>query len=423
MPDQIEYKTVPVEQACIGMYVRLDVGWLNHPFATNSFLIRDGRQLQIIRQLDLKTIDYDPARSRLPAAGKQAIVQTIPVPEYELAGIREAKRARLEKLAEQRTTLAECQRKFAKAADSVKSINHGLFSRPAESVAAANTLVESMLDGMAGDKEIALVLVGESSGAQQEIYYHTLNVAVLAMILGREMGCSVDELELLGQGALFHDIGKTRLPDKVLMKVGPLTTSERNLLQQHPAYGAEIIRALKLPDPVLNMALCHHERHDGAGYPSGLIGNRISKLTGIISIVNAFDNLCNKPNPADSLPPYAALTFMFAKQRTHYDLAALSTFIRSMGVYPPGTIVVLSNGMRGLVVSVNAEKPLKPNVLVHDPAVPKEEAIILNLEEESDLAIVKSLRPSQLNQAEMAYLNPRKRVSYYFDEVSSSQKS
>lgn len=424
MAEPGEYKTIPIEKTCIGMFIHLNMGWLNHPFATNSFCIKDQQQLAILRQLGLKTILFDPTRSRLPPTDESLATPATNPPSADLKHeiSMDAKRLRLENLSKQRSMMAECERKFVKAADSVKTINQKLFSRPAECVAAANSLVEIMLEGLTTDKDIALVLVGESSGSQQEIYYHALNVAVLAMILGREMSCSNEELSLLGLGAMFHDIGKVKLPDKLLLKSGPLTTSERNLLQQHPLYGMEIVKSLKLPEPVIAMALHHHENADGSGYPRHLSGNQIGKLTSILSIANTFDNLCNRINPADSLPPYAALASMFTRQRTHFDLTALSTFIRSMGVYPPGTLVVLSNEMRGLVVSVNSEKPLKPNVLVYDPDVPKDEAIILDLEEVGDITIAKSLKPSQLDQTEMAYLNPRKRLSYYFEETSSGQR-
>ncbi|MDP1704298.1 MAG: HD-GYP domain-containing protein, partial [Sulfurimicrobium sp.] len=92
-----------------------------------------------------------------------------------------------------------------------------------------------------------------------------------------------------------------------------------------------------------------------------------------------------------------------------------------LGVYPPGSIVQLSNEMLGMVVSVNSAKPLKPNVLVYDPDIPKDEAVIVSLEREAELNISKSLRPGQLPREVYQYLDPRKRVTYYFDPKKQNE--
>jgi hypothetical protein len=106
---------------------------------------------------------------------------------------------------------------------------------------------------------------------------------------------------------------------------------------------------------------------------------------------------------------------MFAVKRNKFDAVALQAFIHCLGVYPPGSIVQLSNEMLGLVISVNPASPLKPNVLVYDPGIPKDEAVIVSLERENDLSISKCLRPGELQNEVYQYLNPRKQVTYYYD--------
>lgn len=432
MQDSGELKSVPIDQVYIGMHIRLNMGWMDHPFVTNSFKIKNEAQLKTLKSLGLTTILYDPARSDRPPAqpsqtGSDTAATTaehIAPSEEELqqmAELKEAKQARIAFLAKQRIALVECERKFVKAADSIRSINQNLHSNPAECAATAGILVDQMLETLSTDKDVALILVSDSA-ASQETYFHSLNVAVLSMILGKEMACSKEEIAFLGLGAIFHDIGKKKIPNTILLKTEPLTSVENNFLKQHAVYGAELAHELKLPAPVIDIVRHHHENVDGTGYPEGLNGSQFGKLTKIISVANTFDNLCNKIILADSLPPYDALAYMFAKQRNHFDAVAMSTFIRSMGVYPPGTIVRLSNEMLGLVVSVNSRKPLKPKVFIYDPGTPKEEAIILDLEQDADINITKSLRPAQLSHAELAYLNPRKRVTYYFDEITGPER-
>jgi len=106
---------------------------------------------------------------------------------------------------------------------------------------------------------------------------------------------------------------------------------------------------------------------------------------------------------------------MYARRRAQFAPLAMRTFVRCMGVYPPGTIVVLSNGALGMVTSVNSTRPLKPTVLVYDPAVPKEEAIVVDLEQEPEVSVSKTVKPQQLPQDAHDYLSPRKRTAYYFN--------
>jgi hypothetical protein len=124
---------------------------------------------------------------------------------------------------------------------------------------------------------------------------------------------------------------------------------------------------------------------------------------------------------ADALTPHEALSLMFAKMRSKYDSKLLSAFIRCLGVYPPGTIVQLSNGLIAMVSTVNTAHPMKPIVVVYDADVSKEEAIILDMDAQPDLMIGKAVRQSQVPREVYIYLSPRKRVSYYFD--ASSAKS
>jgi hypothetical protein len=154
---------------------------------------------------------------------------------------------------------------------------------------------------------------------------------------------------------------------------------------------------------------------DGSGYPRHLQGEAISVLARIVSIANHYDELCNPRNPAESLTPHEALSLMFAKMRSRFDPKLLQVFIRCLGVYPPGTIVQLANGVVGMVVNVNTAKPTRPQVMIYEAGVTREEAIVVDLDQQPDLNIVKSIRPSQVPKDIYNYLSPRKRVSYYFD--------
>ena len=424
--------TAPVyvrpDQLRIGVFVCLDLNWLDHNFARNSFKIKSAEQLAELRQLGLTRIQIDPSRSE--AAPLPAPMHAAPASAAEVAAAPPdgdsatviSKRERIARIVQQREDVAHCEAEFVKAATALKDINANLFSRPAAAHQSADQLVQQMLDSILTDKDIAIHLMNDKVGGE-EMYFHSLNVTVLAMMLAREMKLPVVDIKQLGIGCLFHDIGKLDIPDRVRLKTEPHTRAERNLMQQHTQYGLAMAAKLGLSRGAVDVIGQHHECVDGSGYPFQLKSGAISTLARIVAIVNTYDNLCNQPNLLDSLSPYEALSQMFAQQRHQFDAGPLTTFIRCMGVYPPGTLVRLSDDTLGMVVSVNSSKPLRPSILIYDPAVPKAEAIILDLTAEPDLNVAVSLKPSQLSREVHDYLSPRKRTTYYFDSPQDQPKS
>ena len=135
----------------------------------------------------------------------------------------------------------------------------------------------------------------------------------------------------------------------------------------------------------------------------------------IVALVNRYDNLCNPNVPSHALTPHEALALLFAQGKSKFDATILGGFIKMMGVYPPGSAVQLTDERYALVVSVNSNRPLKPRVLVHDRAVPPDEALLLDLEAEPRLGIRRSLKPIALPREALDYLSPRPRIAYFFE--------
>lgn len=142
-----------------------------------------------------------------------------------------------------------------------------------------------------------------------------------------------------------------------------------------------------------------------------------------MAIANYYDELCNPANILTAMTPHEALATMFAKLRTKFDSRLLQIFVRCLGVYPPGTVVQLSNGVIGMVATINTAKPMRPMVVVYDQEIPKEEALLVDLEADAEVNIAKALRPGQLPREIYTYLNPRKQVSYYFDASAANKES
>ncbi len=406
-------------QLQIGVYVYLDLGWMDHPFTLSHFRIKNDEQLTQLLRLGLDKVRIDPERSTQPprALVVAAVPPTAPAAtmvEAEPSPALIAKRQRIERLKAQRAALAQCEKRYLDAARTINSISRNLIALPQESIADAQALTEQLAQSLLRESEVVIHLMNDKVMGE-DVYYHSLNVAMLAMITGRAMHLGENELQQLGMGGIFHDLGKSRIPHKVLIKADKPNKAEADFLQMHVAYGLDIAGKVQLPAAVIQMIAQHHEYMDGSGYPKGLTAAAIDPHSRILAAVNAYDNLCNPVQAIHALTPHEALSLMFSQQRRRWDGEVLSTLIHTLGVYPPGTIVRLNNDNLGMVVSVNPAKPIKPQVLVYDPSTPREEAIILDLTEDDELSISKALRPAQLPTAVYDYLSPRTRVTYFFD--------
>ena len=409
---------VTPEQLSIGLFIHVDLPWFSHPFSFNSFKIKSAEQIAILRQLGVTRFRCDPARSDLqpPVGAADAPDLPLPLPDAPDADdpALAAKRERILRLQQRKRQVIEVEQAFVKAASVMRNIGKNLFARPKECLEEVDELVNQMVVAFLDQPEVALHVIGEHAGGE-DTYYHGLNCSILAMMLAGELGLPRAAGQTLGVGALLHDIGLVDIPDRIARARHELTPPERHLREMHCDYGVRLARQIGLPEPVLRIIAQHHEMADGSGYPKALKGDQIDPCARLVTLVNYYDNLCNPGDIAKALTPHEALSLMFAQRRNRFDAQALQVMIRCLGVYPPGTVVKLSNDALALVASVNPEKPLRPWVTVYDPDIPKDEAIMLDLEQEPDINIAKALRPIALPPEVYEYLSPRRRVTYYFD--------
>jgi putative nucleotidyltransferase with HDIG domain len=335
-------------------------------------------------------------------------------PQQKISPALQAKRALIERIKEQREVAARIEGAFVDTAATIRSINKNLFVRPAETVSQATKLVTQIADSILSAPELAVYLMGDKVGGE-EMYFHSLNVTMLSLMMARDIRLPPELVGVLGMGAMFHDVGRSEIPDRILLKTDPWTKSERELYELHCQYGVEMGKRLHLAPGAIAIIQDHHELYDGSGYPRHLAGESVGLLSRMLAIVNYYDNLCNPYDIANALTPHEALSLMFAKLRGKFDPKLLQVIVRCLGVYPPGTIVQLSNGVLGMVATINAARPMKPTIVIYDADVPKEDAILVDMDRETDVNIAKAIRPAQLPLNIYNYLSPRKHVSYYFD--------
>ncbi|HEX5756330.1 MAG TPA: DUF3391 domain-containing protein [Arenimonas sp.] len=412
------------EQLCVGLYVELDLPWMDHPFAFSKFKIKSADQIETLKRLGLDQIRYNRAKSDRaplplnPEAPVTPKAKPEPTPEEKAAAAE--KKARIERMEQISESIAQVEQKFAQAARTLKQINQVMRSKPEEAFEHADGLVTELVAASMAAGDTQLHAISQSMG--EDTYFHSLNVAILSMILGNAIHLKEAELQQLGLGAILHDIGQCEVPDLVLARRESLNKSEQAVYESHVKSGLKIAGKLAVSPDALAVIAQHHERADGSGYPERLTNEKMNPLARIVALVNAYDNLCNPQNMTLALTPYEALAFMFGKQRSKFDETLLRTMIKCLGVYPPGTLVRLSDQRIALVLSVNAKQALQPTVMLYDPEVPKEAALMLDLEQEPGTKIIEGLRPTAIPAEVFNYLNPRQRVTFYFDK-QPGQKS
>ena len=419
-----ERHMITMDQLCVGLHVRLD-SWLGHPFLFSSFRIKDQQQIDTLRSLGLTEIEYLPHKSTAspasPSVAKPPVEQPVQEATATLESLMQEKRERIDTLSKERQRIQAAERQYVKTAEAIKNIMRLANQTPAQAVAESGAIAHELVRLFVTSKDPYIHLMGDHV-ADESAHYHGLNVTVLSLILARALRVpDVGLVRDIAQGAILHDIGKSMIPSQVLLKTDALTRAESSLLQMHPAYGLKILEPAESLSPgVRQIVFAHHERADGSGFPRGLKGDAIHQAAAIVAIADTYDNLCNHRVLARAKTPSEALSFMYKNGQGKFDAAALAAFIKSLGVFPPGTIVRLRSGKVGIVMSIDSADLLHPDLMLYDDTIPKESAAIVNLKRDLDDEIEQTVRPAALPPAVHAYLSPRKRVCYFVDHDGRS---
>ena len=408
-----------------GVHVRLPVPWMEHQFMFNSFVIADEDQVRQIAALHLPQIFCDLANCKVPPLPlPKVVLPPDPATQAEIERLAALKARQItEKLerakvmSELRGRLDTAQKHYVGAAKAVGGAFKSFDQHPEESVMQIAEVSAQSTAALLADPDSAIVLIAEKAQADGNAA-HSLSVMTLALLLGKQARLPPDALRSLGIAALLHDIGKSGINPSILRN-SSRNKHEEALYQTHCRAGYEsALRAGHLTQPMLDAILHHHERMDGKGYPDGLSGKALHVAPRIVAIANRFDNLANPVDARRALSPAEALATMWTKEQSAFDPVLLQLFVRAMGVYPPGSIVLLSDGRCGAVVaSACTEKPLSPQVMIYAPEIPRRQAIIIDLAKEGSLRIERSLRLQERPDDELDYLLPRRKLNWFHTET------
>ncbi len=410
-------ETIEVDALTVGMLIHLDGGWMSHPFPMSSFKISSADQIATLRSLGLQRVRWSPEAMESAAATEAPAA----APVVDRRGVVADRRRSPQAHTAPSPLLTAGERQFGEAAKASKKVFERVVEHPAAARTAAEALTRQLVDKMAGADDMCIQLLAEGTGDRTSA--HAVNVSVISLLMGRSFGLGDSDMLDLGMGSLLHDVGKTDLLERYRHREDHFNMAERRLYENHVACGIAHAQHMELTPGASLILEQHHEYSDGGGFPYGLSSERTSTLARIVSLVNAYDNLCNPVNPGKALTPHEAVAHLFTHSHKQFDTAILGAFIKMMGVYPVGSVVQLTDDRYALVVGVISSRTLRPRVIVHDPRVPRDHAPVLDLQSVEGLGIRRSLRPSSLPEAVLTYLAPRTRLNHFFEPTGDARSS
>lgn len=352
-------KLIPIGRLRPGMYIHdLNCGWLQHDFVRNRFLVEGEDDVRKVRAIGVREIYVDTARGLDPDAPSDA-PEAVPAAALAIAD----------------APVVRTGSKAANAFDRARALHRE-----------ATQIVRDMLVDIRLGKQIELEKVEplvtrivDSIFTQQDAllplarlkqhdnytFQHSVSVCALMTAFARTLELPREIIREIAIGALLHDVGKARVPDEILNKPARLTDAEFEKMKNHVVQSKIILQATPgISDIALDVAAQHHERHDGTGYPNRLKGEAISLYGQMGAIVDVYDAITSNRVYHKGMPPTEALRKILEWSAMHFKPTLVQAFIRSVGIYPTGSLVRLESRRLAVVQAQHADKPMQPTVKV-----------------------------------------------------------
>ncbi|MBI3380525.1 MAG: HD-GYP domain-containing protein [Aquabacterium sp.] len=375
-------RKIPIQQVRIGMHVHEVCGsWLDHPFWRASFKIADARQLKqlaVVKEVIIDTskgLDVDASGAHMElmddieVSSTEAVTQAVELDEDETP---------LAMSVSFQQEIARASRIVEQSRGAMKSMFSDVRMGKAVDTEHCLPLVDDITQSVSRNPG-AIVSLARLKTSDDYTYMHSVAVCALMVALAKQLGLNEADTREAGLAGLVHDLGKAQMPLEVLNKPGALTPAEFAIMKGHPEAGHRMLVEGNGVGPIaLDVCLHHHEKINGKGYPHGLKGEEISLFSRMGAVCDVYDAITsNRPykagwDPADSVQKMA----QWAKDG-HFDERIFQAFVKSVGIYPTGSLVKLKSGRLGVVVEQGGKSLLSPVVRVffstkaNEPIVPQ----------------------------------------------------
>jgi HD-GYP domain-containing protein (c-di-GMP phosphodiesterase class II) len=358
-------KKIKIEEVTTGMWIeRLPGSWIERPFWRQSFLLTELKDLEVIKKSGIPAlwINTDKGRDTTPVPVVQENVSdsqsetAAKQPEMRQEDVMKLQRESVE--AELEVAFPVCE-KVREAVSSIYGMSQ--FGRVVL-LEEALEIVEKMFESIARNRS-ALLSVVRLKSDMDYTYLHSVSVCGLMISLAYSLELNEESIKEAGLAGLLHDIGMMTVAPEIRFKKGALTEHEISIVRSHPIEGYNMLKdSGEFSEAIMDVCLHHHERLDGSGYPDQLMGDEISQLSRMAAICSTFDALTTERPYKKALMTTDAIKEIFKRSVMHFDPTILEAFVKSVGIYPLGTLVRLKSDRLAIVVAQSKTSLLKPDV-------------------------------------------------------------